>query len=662
MDTILDNVKGPDDVKHLSAEGLDQLAREVRETIIETVSRTGGHLASNLGVVELTVALLRVFNPPRDRIIWDVGHQGYAFKILTGRREQFSSLRQFGGVSGFLKREESKYDAFGAGHSGTALSAALGMAVARDRRGGGEHVVAVVGDAAVGNGISLEALNNVTSATRRLIVVLNDNEMSIDANVGAISRSLGKLLANPRYNRWKSSVESVATKLKMGFFRSAYYRVEGAVKSLFLRSGIFEEFGLRYVGPIDGHDLRALTDALLMARDYNKPMLLHVSTRKGKGYTFAEQKPDDWHGTPCFDIEDGEKSGGTRGLSYSAAFGKTLERLADEDQRIVAVTAAMAAGTGLSGFAGRFPGRFFDVGISEEHAVIFSAGLAAEGLVPVFAVYSTFLQRAVDCVIHDVCLQNLPVVFCLDRAGAVGDDGPTHHGLFDIPLLRPVPGLVFMQPRDVGELPHMLYTAVRLGRPVVIRYPRGGGRDEQLPQTLEELALGKAEVLREGGDVQIWGLGDMTALAGEVADLLQGRGIRAGVVNARFVRPLDTALLEEHARAAGLIVTIENGVLAGGFGSAVAEHLNVLDFRGSLLRFGWPDAFVPHGSVAELMQSFGLVPEKIASAVIGARRRADGPVASDGQGTSGCPGDEAGIGAQPGASSPAYQGRASVVR
>jgi len=614
MSDLLEKVESPADLAGLTVAELQQLAGDVRAQIINTLSFTGGHLGANLGVVELTVALLRIFEPPSDKILWDVSHQTYAYKILTGRKDRFCTLRQYGGLSGFSKRDESEYDAFGAGHAGTALSAALGMAVARDRRGENHHVVAVVGDAAAGNGMSLEALNNVASATGRLIVILNDNEMSISANVGSISRYLGGLLANPRYNRWKRSAETLAKRLSLDWFRSIYYRLEEAAKSLFLRSVIFEELGLRYVGPIDGHSIAALLDALTIARDAEKPILLHVSTLKGKGYEYAEKLPEKWHGTSAFDIESGETSPSGR-PTYSDVFGETLTRLAAEDERIVAITAAMRSGTGLAGFAERFPERFFDVGISEEHAAVFAAGLAAEGFRPVFAVYSTFAQRIVDCMIHDVCLQNLPVVFCLDRAGIVGDDGPTHHGVFDLALFSPIPNLIIMQPASMAELADMLFTALRCGKPAVIRYPRGAGSGTPVPKECTTIKIGRAATIRRGKEVQLWALGDMLPVAEQAAEILKGRGVSAGVVNARFVRPLDADLLAEQSAETRVFVTMENGVMSGGFGSRMEEALIDRGFTGRVLRLGWPDRFVPQGPTDVLMQEFGLNAEAVANAV-----------------------------------------------
>jgi 1-deoxy-D-xylulose-5-phosphate synthase len=614
---ILETVASPADLKRMSVPELSRLADELRAFIIESVSRTGGHLAANLGVVELTVGLLKVFDPPADKLVWDTGHQCYPYKILTGRRDRFHTLRQFGGISGFPRREESPCDAFGVGHAGTALSAALGMAVARDRRGSKEHVVAVVGDAAAGCGISLEALNNLDGTTRRLIVILNDNAMSISRNVGSISRYLGGLLANPRYNRWKRSVENVATRLRLGPLRSAYYRVEEALKSLFLGSVIFEEFGLRYVGPIDGHDLGKLVDALTIARASDRPVLLHVWTRKGKGYPLAEQQPARWHGTICFDVASGEAPGGGR-PSYSSVFGAALVRLAEADPRVCAITAGMCINTGLSDFASRFPERFFDVGISEEHAAVFAAGLAAEGMRPFLPVYSTFSQRIVDCVIHDICLQNLPVTLCLDRAGIVGDDGPTHQGLLDIALLRPVPNLLQMQPADEAELAGMLRACLDHPGPACVRYPRGSGPGATVPEHPAPMPIGRAAVLREGADVQCWALGDFIPLALRVAERLAGAGVSAGVVNARFVRPLDTELLAAQAPRARLIATFENGVLQGGFGAEVRDRLAAIGYRGRVHVVGWPSAFIEHGAPDLLMGRHGLTEEAIAAAILAA--------------------------------------------
>ena len=617
MAGLLESIRSPADVRALSFQQMESLASEVRKLILETVAANGGHLAPNLGVVELTIAVLAVFDPPRDRIVWDVSHQTYAYKILTDRRDRFHTLRQRNGISGFLRRDESPYDAFGAGHSGTALSAALGMAVARDRRSSDEHVVAILGDGSAGCGISLEAMNNIASTTSRFIVILNDNEMSIAKNVGSVSRHLASLLTSPRFNKFKRSVERFCWKLRLGWLRFAYYRIEEAIKSLVLGSAFFEEMGLRYVGPVDGHSLPALVDALNIARDSDRPILIHVVTEKGRGYRPAAEEPEKWHGVPRFDIATGRVMADSPSPGYSAVMGNALCRLAADDRRIVAITAGMARGTGLSEFAERFPDRFFDVGISEEHAVIFAAGLAAEGMIPVFAVYSTFLQRAVDCVIHDVCLQNLHVVICVDRAGIVGEDGPTHHGVFDIPLLRSIPNLVFMQPRDEPELANMLATAVRLGRPAAVRYPRGSGSGASAPEKPEPLPVGKAETLRKGSDIQIWALGDMVPLALKAADIISSRsGLACGVVNARFIRPPDEILLASHLTSARLIATIENGMVAGGFGSGLREASERMGHNTPFVNIGWPDSFVPHGEISTLLREHGFTPEAVAEKIL----------------------------------------------
>ncbi len=600
---------------------LTQLAEEVRDLIIRTVSARGGHLAANLGVVDLTVALLNVFTLPRDRILWDVSHQSYAYKILTDRRDRFPSLRQHDGISGFLRRSESPYDAFGAGHAGTALSAALGMAAARDRNGGDEHVVAVIGDGALGCGTSFEALNNVAETARRMIVILNDNEMSIAANVGSISRYLGHLLSNPRYNRWKSSVENLVTRgLHPNWLRRVYYRIEEAIKGLFLHSILFEEFGLRYIGPIDGHDIGKLVEALRIAREYDRPILLHVATIKGRGYAPAESAPEAWHGATPFDITTGKALSSQKTLTHSQAFGQTVERLAESDRRITAITAAMPAGTGLSKFAKKFPDRFFDVGIAEEHAVIFAAGMATSGMRPIVTLYSTFSQRVVDYIMHDVCLQNLPVILCLDRAGLVGDDGPTHHGLYDISLFNAIPNLILLQPAHEQELHDMLIAAVQWERPVVLRYPRGGSGQYTALDSARPIPFGRASVVEEGHTLCFWALGDMIAPAVETARLIQAQhpGIRPTIVNARFIQPLDTELLARQAPHTRLFATFENGTLTGGFGTAVREALHEMQDVSPppVIRFGWPHQFIAHGNRNLLMEKAQLTPAAMAQRIL----------------------------------------------
>ena len=619
MSDVLKGVQSPNDVKTLATDQLPGLAEELRSVILETVSQTGGHLASNLGTVELTIALLRVFSPPEDKIIWDVGHQTYAWKLLTGRRDRFHTLRQHDGLSGFPKPEESPNDAFVAGHAGTALSAALGMAVARDRKKGGGHVVAVIGDGSMTNGITLEALNALDDTNSKVIVILNDNEMSISENVGALSRRLGRMLADVRYNRIKTAAEAAGHRLHMTPLRRVYHRIEQAIKSLWLQNAFFEEFGLRYVGPIDGHDFNALENALCSAREYKNSVLIHVATQKGRGFKPAERSPWLWHGVGAFELEDKHPPEGRRG--YSQVFGETLTAMAEEDPSIMAITAAMCGGTGLDVFAARYPARFFDVGICESHAVVFAAGLATSGFRPVFAVYSTFLQRAVDCVMHDVCLQNLPVLFSVDRAGVVGSDGPTHHGIYDIPMLRALPNLTIMQPKDAVELVAMMKTAFAHAGPAVIRYPRDPGPKVAFPPEVAAVPLGKAEVILPLPEqstvpaVWFWALGDMIPLACDTAVRLNAAGGRAGVVNARFIKPLDTERLLAQAKDAALFVTLENGAVAGGFGSAVREALAAGGFACPLRAYGWPDAFMGQGTTRQLMEDGGLVPERLAEEI-----------------------------------------------
>lgn len=624
--SVLDRVNVPADLKPLSPPELTRLADEVRAMILNGVSQTGGHLAANLGVVELTVGLLHLFDPPKDQIVWDTTHQCYPYKILTGRKNRFNTIRQYGGLSGFLKRDESEFDAFGAGHAGTALSAALGMAAARDKKGTDEHVVAIIGDAAISCGISFEALNSLIGTTNRLIVILNDNEWSISANVGSMARYLGTLLTNPRYNRWKKSVENIATqRLHLGWLRKSYYRMEEFIKGMFLKSVLFEEFGLRYIGPVDGHNMVALLDALTIAKNSDRPILVHVSTQKGRGYALAESQPEKWHGPARFDIQTGKPlDPPSKETSYSAVFGEVLDRLATSDPAVVAITAGMPSGTGLSNFSKKFPGRFFDIGIAEEHGVLFAAGLAARGMKPIAAIYSTFLQRAVDCVMHDVCIQRLPVIFCLDRAGVVGNDGPTHHGVFDIPMLRCLPEITIMQPRDEAELANMMYTATRMGKPVVIRYPRGGGRGLAVPETFSEVEIGKADVVKPGQGIQIWALGNLVESALDVVKRMEQAGITdVGVVNARFVKPLDLTLLKEQAETTSHVITMEDGAVTGGFGSAVTEALTDIGYTGRVQRFGWPDEFITHGSVSQLREDHGLTPAAMFAEIL---RLAQSPI------------------------------------
>jgi 1-deoxy-D-xylulose-5-phosphate synthase len=610
------------DVQGLTPPQLPQLAEEIREVIINTVSKNGGHLASNLGSVELTIALLRIFSPPHDRVVWDVGHQAYAWKLLTGRRDQFSSIRTSGGLSGFTKPDESPCDASISGHAGTALSTALGMAVGQARQGKEGHVVAVIGDASMTNGISLEALNNLEDIDAKVVVILNDNEMSISQNVGALSRRLGRMLTSVRYNRIKAAAEAAGHRMHMTALRGVYHKLEQAIKSIWLQNAFFEEFGLRYIGPIDGHDFDALENAFMSARDDKRSVLIHVATQKGRGYQPAEKSPSTWHGVNPFDCDSGEQTKSTS-KGYSQTAGETLTALAEGNAAIMAITAAMCSGTGLASFAKKYPRRFFDVGICEGHAVVFAAGLAATGYRPVFAVYSSFLQRAVDCVMHDVCIQNLPVLFCIDRAGVVGSDGPTHHGIYDIPMLRCLPNLIMMQPADNNELDAMIRFALTYDGPATIRYPREPGPQHKMRECANaemrecektQIKLGKAQVLSDppAATVWLWALGDMLPLATDVAERLASKGIAAGVVNARFIKPLDLTLLKRQAaQGAKLFITFENGTAAGGFGSAVSEALAAEGISTPVKIIGWPDRFMGQGTTVQLRESAGLTAERI---------------------------------------------------
>ena len=614
---LLDGIRGPADVKALAASQLPQLAQELRDEIIQVTAKNGGHVGPNLGVIELTIALHRIFDTPTDQFLFDVAHQGYTHKLLTGRGgEFFRKLRQTGGSSGFLYRPESPHDPFGAGHAGTALSAALGMATARDLKGTSEHVVAVCGDAAFTCGITLEALNNVVSSTKRLIVILNDNEWSIAKNVGAMARYLNRLSTSPTYNKVHHDLEKFFTGLPHGHdMHRLWLKWKIETKDFLLSSSLFEKLGLRYLGPIDGHNLEELSKNLEFAKQCDSPILLHVLTKKGKGLDAALNQPEKFHGLGAFDPTTGESRKAAPGTppAYQDVFGKSLVRFARADARIVGITAAMPAGTGLSQLAEELPRQFFDVGIAEEHAVLFAAGMAARGLRPVCAIYSTFLQRAYDQLIHDVALQNLPVTFCLDRAGISHNDGPTHHGLFDLAYLRCIPGVTVMQPKDEDELVDMLHTSLHLDGPGFLRYPRGAGAGVPIKAQPALLPVGQAEVLREGSAIMIWALGGMVADALRLADRLAAEeGLSVGVVNARFVKPLDRALLLSHAACIPLLVTLEDHVLAGGFGSAVLEALQDADCPAAVERLGWPDKFVEHGSsVAVLRAAHGLAPDEL---------------------------------------------------
>ena len=550
---FLDKINSPADVKKLSVPQLEQLAKEIRQLLISVISHTGGHLAPNLGVVELTLALHKVFNTPEDKIIFDVGHQAYIHKIITGRREQFPTLRQYGGLSGFPKRSESEHDAFGTGHSSTSISAALGMACARDLQGEDYNVVAVIGDGSMTGGMAFEALNNAGMLHKNMIVVLNDNEMSISKNVGAMSEYLYQLRTGETYNKIKNDIEGWLKNMEFGSdVLKAIRRLKGSVKYLMVPTSIFEELGFTYLGPVDGHDLDGLLDVLQAAKKIDGPVMVHVLTKKGKGYKPAEESPNKFHGTGPFDIATGKKiTNPNAPVSYTEVFGKTLSKLADTDDKIVGITAAMPDGTGLNIFAEAHKDHFFDVGIAEQHAVTAAAGMAAAGMKPVAAIYSTFMQRAYDSIMHDICMQKLHVTLCLDRAGLVGDDGYTHHGVFDYAYLRSIPNMTIMAPKDENELQHMLKTALDFDGPVSVRYPRGSGVGVALDTQWQDLPIGKAEVLRTGKDVCFWAIGSMVQTALDAAELLEAQGISAGVVNMRFAKPLDVELLREHAQSYG---------------------------------------------------------------------------------------------------------------
>jgi len=603
---VLPLINGPADVRALPESDLPVLAQEVRDELIRAVSKTGGHLGPNLGVVELTIALHRAFDSPKDKILFDVSHQGYVHKMLTGRREGLETIRQHGGLNGFLLRSESEHDCYGAGHAGTALSAGLGMAAARDLRGSDEHVVVVAGDAAFTCGVSFEALNNVSETTKKFIVVLNDNEWSISKNVGAVASYLSKITTNPAYAHLHEQaakfIETVGGKGALAWA----HKVETGVKHMLLPSVIFEDLGFRYYGPIDGHDTALLERTFEFLKTQNEPVLLHILTTKGKGYPPAMQQPDKFHGLGKFKPDTGETEPATS-PTYSQLLGTKLSDFADHNNRIVAITAAMAGGTGLSIFEKRHPDRYHDVGIAEEHAALFACGLATQGFKPFLTIYSTFMQRAYDMIIHDIALQNLNVALCMDRAGLSGDDGPTHHGLFDIGYLRHVPNFVFMQPKDEEEFADMLWTMANYHKgPIAIRYPRGAGtgaKPKEHPQLLE---IGQSEVLRHGRRVLLLGLGNMVELAEQTADLLAAQGIDAAVINARWIKPLDTQTLEFFARGAEVVCTFEDHVLHNGYGAAVMEALAEARITTPVVRIGWPDEFVEHGSVPILREKHGV--------------------------------------------------------
>jgi len=607
---LLDKIQSPDDLKKLSVDQLPDLAEEIRKVLIDTVAETGGHLASNLGVVELTIALHYVFNAPKDKMVWDVGHQGYVHKLLTGRKDLFKTLRNYDGCLGFLSREESEYDTFGAGHAGTAISAALGMIVAAERKGSDENVIAIVGDGSLNCGISLEGLNNISSNTRRLIIILNDNKMSISENVGAIPSSLNRIISGRGYNRFKNMAKMMVRKIPgHNDISKIIQRIEENIKSIFLPGVFFEELGMRYIGPLDGHDLPRLIRALDGLSEPARPLLVHVITEKGRGYKLAEAAPEKFHGLPAFDPKTGE-SNGKSGLTFSKAFGDTMIEIAEQKEELAVITAAMTQGTGLTEFSEKFPNKFYDVGIAEEHAVVFASGLAVAGLRPVVALYATFMQRALDCVFHDVCLQNLPVIFCLDRAGVV-EDGPTHHGIHELGFFRGLPNMTIMAPKDENELREMIFTAYELNSPVVIRYPRGSSRQikslSKAPPT--SLIPGKSELVRKGKDGVIWAMGPEVFTAQDIAKKLSSEGIELAVVNVRYIRPFDAELLTKQASKMP-IFTLEDCQIIGGLASEVDETLINTNHKG-VKHFGWKSEIIPHGTINKIRKNHGLNQDQI---------------------------------------------------
>jgi len=644
MSRYLDMVDEPLHVKKLTLEQLQQLAPEIRQELIAVLSKNGGHLGPNLGVVELTVALHYVFNTPRDKFVWDVSHQTYVHKLLTGRKNRFRTIRTTDGLCGFALRSESPHDCYGAGHAGTALSAALGMCAARDKLGTDENVVCIFGDAALTNGISYEALNNIAHTTKRFIGILNDNEWSIAKNVGAISAYLNKVITHPRYNRLQKDFQRLMRRMPKGeiALRLAHQAEEGFKRAMagvtleqvrtemepdgrggYGNSMIFEEMGLRYLGPIDGHDLPMLINFLEFAKNYDRPIVLHVLTKKGKGYEAALEHPEKFHGLGPYDIATGDPIPAKPGMppNYQDVFGQALVKLCQKNSTLVGITAAMPSGTGLKYLEKAMPDRYFDVGIAEEHAVIFAAGMATMGFHPVCAIYSTFLQRAYDCVQHDVCLQDLPVIFCMDRAGLSANDGPTHHGLFDIAYLRCLPNVIAMAPKDEDELVDMMFTATHQQHPTFIRYPRGAAEGVPIKDQPKLLEIGRAEVIQNFSNngrrkIALFGLGNMLKLARQTAEKLTADGFDCAVINPRFTKPLDAGTHEFFGRAAEIVVTLEDHVITGGYGSAVLELFSEKKVTTPVVRLGWPDQFIEHATTPdELRRKYGLTVENTVAKV-----------------------------------------------
>ncbi len=630
MTRLLDHISTPADLRALDRSQLTQVAKEIRETIIDTVSRVGGHFGGNLGIVELTLALHYVFDTPRDQIVFDTGHQSYPHKLITGRLERFDTIRQHNGISGFCKREESEYDVFNAGHASTSISAALGIAVARDFRKEDYNVIAIIGDGALSGGLALEGLNQAGHLKRKLMIILNDNDMSISTNVGAMSGYLNSIIKAQHYKHAKDLAKGIMERVPLIGGRMTEFAadVEQVLKHMIVPGTLFEELGFKYIGPYDGHDLGGLIDIFEENKAYDGPLLIHVITKKGKGYTPAENKPIWSHGVNPFDMETGEskKSDKPQPPTYTAVFADTLTELARRDPKIVAITAAMPEGTGLDKFAKAFPDRMFDIGIAEEHGVTFCGGMATQGMKPIAAIYSTFLQRAFDEVFHDVAIMDLPVVFALDRGGIAGADGPTHHGIYDMAYLRIFPNMICMAPRDENELRHMLKTAFETGHPTSLRYPRGNGVGVPLDAELKSLPVGKGEVMRDGRDGAIFAIGNEVWPAVHAAEQLAKEGIDVAVVNARFIKPLDDELIAKYCVPNAKIVTVEEGSLAGGFGSAVMERvqdLGIVDV--AFHRIGIPDEYVHHGSQDILRAQYDLHAEGIARRVRDFLRGANEP-------------------------------------
>ncbi len=612
----LPKVNSPGELKKLPLEDLPLLAENIRRTLIDCLSKTGGHLGPNLGVVELCIALHRVFESPEDKFLFDVSHQGYIHKMLTGRWDQISSIRTYQGLNGFLLRTESEHDCYGAGHAGTALSAALGMAAARDLKGSDENVVAVAGDAAFTCGPTFEALNNIAETTKKFIVVLNDNEWSIDRNVGAIAKYFHALQTSPTYEHIHETAAEFVEKIAGKGIRNIGSKIERSAKNLLFPNVLFEKFGLRYYGPIDGHDVGLLVNTFEFLKNQDGPCVLHIITEKGRGYEPAKANPMKFHGLGPYKTETGETSGGGT-PTYSQIFGEKLSEFAKADEKIVAITAAMPSGTGLATFKDQVPDRYFDVGIAEEHAALFACGQAAQGLKPFLAIYSTFFQRAYDMAVHDMGIQKLPVRLCMDRAGLSGDDGPTHHGLFDIGYMRHVPNWIFMQPKDEDEFVDMLWTMANYGDgPSAIRYPRGTGTGAALKTEPEILEIGKAEIVADGTDVALFGLGNFFEMAEAAKEKLEEQGYSVALINPRWIKPLDTGCVENFANKCKVICTLEDHVLHNGFGCAIIEHLNDAGIKTTVERIGWPDEFIEHGGIDVLREKHGLTAENCVEKVL----------------------------------------------